>query len=343
MATTGTKQANLAAGRRPVWLLTRGIITLSVLVPALLVSASPVAGAHTIGASTTCNNGVGGGGGQGVICEVTIVNTITATGGSAVVTVHECIGSAGAPLSGVCSTTKTTLSAPVNVVNQCNGTVEGGGSTLRCSVVITNKYVGVSPGAAAVTVNQCVGSGDGLTTSCTPLESTTSAVITQCNGTANGGNLVGLTCTATGTMAAAFAMTVNQCNSSANGGGSLVICSTELANSAIAAPTPTPTTATSATPTTATSATPTTATSATPNTATSATPTTATSATPTTAITAPTAATTPTPTTAITAAPTSTSDAPVPSSTPLLPLMLLVGLSGMGLATLATQRRRVHS
>jgi hypothetical protein len=225
-----------AAGRSKAALLFRCLFALALLVPALAVSASPVAAAHSIGASTTCNNGVGGGGGQGVICEVTIVNTITSTGGSAVVTVHECVGSAGAPLSGVCSTTKTTLSAPVTVVNQCNGTVEGGGSTLRCSVVITNNFVDVTPGASGVTINQCVGSGDGATVGCTPLQSTTGAVITQCNGTANGGTLVELTCTATGTMSAAFAMTVNQCNSSASGGGSLVICSASMAN-AVSAPT----------------------------------------------------------------------------------------------------------
>lgn len=234
--TIGNEAPATAAGRSKAALLFRCLFALALLVPTLAVSASPVAAAHSIGASTTCNNGVGGGGGQGVICEVTIANTITPTGGSAAVTVHECIGSAGAPLSGVCSTTKTNLSAPVTVVNQCNGTVEGGGSTLRCSVVITNNFVDVTPGASGVTVNQCVGSGDGAIVGCTPLQSTTSAVITQCNGTANGGNLVQLTCTATGTMSAAFAMTVNQCNSSANGGGSLVICSASMAN-AVSAPT----------------------------------------------------------------------------------------------------------
>ncbi|HEX7490398.1 MAG TPA: hypothetical protein VF337_01700 [Candidatus Limnocylindrales bacterium] len=301
MATTEITQTNLTAGLRPVWLLTRGIIALSLLVPALLVTASPVAAAHSLAASTTCNNGVGGGGGQGVICEVTIVNTITASGGSATVTVHECIGSAGAPLSGVCSTTTQELSTPVSTVTQCNGTVEGGGGTLRCSINITNNYVGVSPGASTVTVNQCIGSGGGITTGCDPLQSTTSAVITQCNGTANGGSLVGLTCTATGTMSATFGMTVNQCNASANGGGALVICSTELVNNVTAVTSPAPTT----TPTT------------------------------------PTTTRTTAPTTAITAAPSSTGDAPVPSSTPLLPLMLLLGLSGLGIGTLVTQRRRL--
>ncbi|HEX7592079.1 MAG TPA: hypothetical protein VF375_09010 [Candidatus Limnocylindrales bacterium] len=297
------KPALKGSVRRPLGIIFRGMFALALLVPALAVSASPVAAAHSIGASTTCNNGVGGGGGQGVICEVTIANTITPTGGSAAVTVHECIGSAGAPLSGVCSTTKTNLSAPVTVVNQCNGTVEGGGSTLRCSVVITNTFVGVTPGASGVTINQCVGSGGGIVTGCTPLQSTTGAVITQCNGTANGGTLVGLTCTATGTMSSAFAITVNQCNSSANGGGSLVICSTSMANGVSA-----PTNSASTTPTNS-------------------------------------AGITQAPTTGITQAPTSstTSDGPGSNPTPFLPLMILLALGGLVLATVVTQRRGLHN
>jgi hypothetical protein len=235
------------AHRIATFALFRGLAAFALLGAGLLVAVSPasaattidpnagspMSGAHTIGATTLCNNGVGGGGGQGVICEITIVNTVTGTGGSAVVTIHECVGSAGAPLSGVCSTTTLAVAAPVTVVNQCNGTVEGGGGTLRCSVVITtNFYGGVSPGSTAATVDQCVGSGDGLTTGCNPLESTTSAAITQCNDSANGGTLVELTCTATGTMASALPVTINQCNGSANGGGGLVICSASMINNA---------------------------------------------------------------------------------------------------------------
>ena len=79
-------------------------------------------------------------------------------------------------------------------MNQCNNSINGGGGTLRCSVVITNNYVDVTPGATAATVNQCVGSGGGITVGCDPFPATTSgAAITQCNGSANGGTLVGLT------------------------------------------------------------------------------------------------------------------------------------------------------
>jgi hypothetical protein len=144
-----------------------------------------------------------------------------------------------------------------------------------------------------VTVNQCVGSGGGITTGCDPFPAnTTSAAITQCNGSANGGTLVGLTCTATGTMAAARALTINQCNGSANGGGALVICSASVLNNAL-------------------------------------------SGTPPAAGATPAAGTTP---------PTSTiSESSSGTSSPLFPLFLLFALAGMGLATVAVQRRGVRS
>ncbi len=204
-----------------------------------VVTTAPVSAAP-LAASGACATGIGNGGGQGIICEVTIVNTITSTGGSAVVTVHQCLGSAGAPLSGVCTTVTSTKSAPVTAVTQCDGSANGGGATLRCSVVITNNFVDLTPGSSAATVNQCVGSGDGLTTGCNPLQATTDAAITQCNGSANGGTLVQLTCTATGTMATALPITIDQCNGSGLGGGALVICSASMANNAVTAPTSSP-------------------------------------------------------------------------------------------------------
>src|SRR5450759_3881463 len=120
-----------------------------------LALAGGASAATTIAPTTTCGNGVGNGGGQGLICEVTIVNRITASGGSATVTVRECQGAAGPPATQTACTTAT---------------------------------------------------------------------ITQCNGSANGGGLVASsTCTATGTESSGAVLTINQCNGSANGGGALVI------------------------------------------------------------------------------------------------------------------------
>jgi hypothetical protein len=208
----------------------RGLCAFALLAPVALFTTVVPASAATIGATTTCSNGVDNTGGLGLICQVTIVNSITSGGGSARVTVHECHGAAGAPTA-ACTTKTTILTEPVTAVTQCNNSIGGGGGTLRCSVVVTNNfYGGINVGATAVTVNQCVGSGGGITTGCDPIPSnTTGAAITQCNGSANGGTLVQLTCTATGTMAASAGITINQCNNSANGGGALVICSSNVA------------------------------------------------------------------------------------------------------------------
>jgi len=200
------------------------------------------AAAATIAPTTTCNNAVGNG---GAVCEVTIVNTITSTGGTATVTVHECQGSAGVP-DATCTDTTDTLTEPVTEVNQCNASVNGGGGTLLCSVTVTNNFVDIAAAATAVTVNQCVGSGEsgaiGTTILCDPFPATTSgATITQCNGSGNGGTLVGLTCSASGTQSAGLAVIINQCNGSTNGGGTRTVCSATIENNSVSGATPAPT------------------------------------------------------------------------------------------------------
>src|SRR5580765_4009220 len=208
--------------RRPRSFLAPGLVS-ALLVAASLILALP-ASAATIAPTTTCSNGVDNTGGLGLICEVTVINTITGTGGTASVTVRECHGAAGAP-DAACTTTTTALTSPVTAVTQCNDAINGGGGTLRCSVRVTNNFMALDPRPSNVTVNQCVGSGSGITTGCDPFPATTTgATITQCNGSANGGTLVGLTCTATGRTSSVHRVRINQCNGSANGGGSLVIC-----------------------------------------------------------------------------------------------------------------------
>ncbi len=226
--------------RRLVSLLSTGLFAVALLVGVTLTSAPP-ASAATIAATTVCSNGVDNTPGLGLICEVTVDNTITADGGSAAVTVRECHGAAGDP-EAACTVQTSVLTEPVTAVTQCNDSTNGGGGTLRCNVQVTNTFVGVSVTPTAVTVNQCVGSGDGITIGCDPFPATTTGAITQCNGSANGGTLVGLTCTASGTQTLAHAVTINQCNDSTNGGGALVICSAAITNIVVAAtPTPSPT------------------------------------------------------------------------------------------------------
>jgi hypothetical protein len=209
-----------------------------VLAAALLLLGSLAlatgATAATAGPTTTCSNGVDDTPGLGLICRVTVVNTITASGGSAKVTIRECHGAAGDPTA-ACTTKTTNLTRPVTAVTQCNNSINGGGGTLRCSVQVINNFVGLSTGANAATINQCVGSGDGIANNCDPFPATTtSATITQCNGSANGGTLVRLECTASGTKPSSHGVRINQCNGSANGGGALVICSASITNRHVA-------------------------------------------------------------------------------------------------------------
>ena len=235
--------------------LFRVLFAFALLAPVSVLATSPVSAATTIAPTTTCGNALGAVlAGRGLICEVTIVNTKTTTGGSAAVTVRECFGSAGAPTDGsgiggfACTNKTISLTAPVTAVTQCNGSINGGGGTLRCSVKVTNNFVGLDPGATAATVNQCIGSGAGgivgANIHCNPIQATTNAAITQCNGSANGLTLtspVGLTCTVTGTMSSALPVKINQCNGSTNGGGALIICSASVINNAVAVtPTPAP-------------------------------------------------------------------------------------------------------
>jgi hypothetical protein len=208
---------------------------------ALILGSLAFAGGTTaaikIAPTTTCGNSVDNTGGLGRICQVTIINRITASGSSAKVTVRECHGAAGDP-NAACTTRISNLHAAVTKVTQCNSSINGGGGTLRCSVKVTNNFVNMATGATAATVNQCVGSGGGITTNCDPFPATTTgATVTQCNKSANGGTLVGLRCTVTGTKPSSHGVRINQCNGSANGGGALVICSASIVNHRVSAST----------------------------------------------------------------------------------------------------------
>ena len=235
--------AQLAQGfpemHRPLRLLFSGLAAVSLLTAASLFVTAP-AKAVVISPTVTCNNGLGNG---GAVCETTVVNTITPSGASAVVTVRECVGSAGVP-DATCTTTTQPLSEAVTAVNQCDGSINGGGGTLLCSVTVTNNYVGITPAptVTAATVNQCVGSvTTGTVRACTPDPATTTgATITQCNGSANGGG-ASLTCTASGTQSSGLAFIIDQCNGSSNGGGTRTVCSATITNNVLATlPTPAP-------------------------------------------------------------------------------------------------------
>ena len=100
------------------------LLTGALLVLGSLALATPVTAA-TLAKTTTCSNGVDDTPGLGLICEVTVVNTITPSGGSARVTVRECHGAAGDP-EAACTTTTKNLTTLVTAVTQCNASTNGG-------------------------------------------------------------------------------------------------------------------------------------------------------------------------------------------------------------------------
>jgi hypothetical protein len=210
-------------------------------------------------------------GGQGVACTVVITNNFAVgTGGTITteapssLTMTRCTGAAG-PVgagAGTCVTTTVTSADPIALVQQCNGSANGGGGVLLCSVTVANVFSGSTVTTSPASVYQCVGSaitGPGAPGSCTPVNtpgvtSVTAATVGQCNSSGNGGTSVGFTCTVStdSTMNVAFGVNVDQCNGSSNGGGALTICSATVTNEfvmqvATPSPTPSPTATPSAT------------------------------------------------------------------------------------------------
>jgi hypothetical protein len=204
-------------------------------------AGQPSAGAATPAAVNQCN-GTDDAGGQAVACTVSVINNVDLGTGlsSSRVTVTECHGAANVEPS--CATTvKNRPGQPVTSVTQCNGSGNGGGGTVTCVVEVLNNITGTTAGGPA-SINQCIGSGTGggiePTILCTPLGSTTDAVVDQCNSSGNGGGgTIRVRCTVLpSTQATALPVTIDQCNGSGNGGGATVTCTASLVNSIIRAP-----------------------------------------------------------------------------------------------------------
>ncbi len=89
-----------------------------------------------------------------VICNVVIRNHISPnTSAVTPATLNQCVGSSGAGTSDLC-TISTTSGAPVN---QCNGSVTGGGGGITCSMATSSTVTAALP----VAVNQCNGTATG--------------------------------------------------------------------------------------------------------------------------------------------------------------------------------------
>ncbi len=196
-----------------------------------------------------CNDEMNGGGTE-VACTVTVVNYLTAAGALAAspastLTMTRCVGATGPVSTLTCATTVSTLSEPVASVRQCNGSGNGGGGAVVCTVTVSNHFTGSPAVVTAAKIYQCIGSvitGTGAPGTCTPantagITSVPAATVGQCNGSGNGGTSVGFICSVSGssTMTATFPLNVDQCNGSGNGGGALVTCQASVTNQVLPA------------------------------------------------------------------------------------------------------------
>lgn len=210
-------------------IITIGIAALAVA--AGLAVAGPTTSAQAAIAAA-CNSYGAVLAGQGMECSVIVDNYDDGVDQYSTVTVLECHGAPFVTLlAPACATTIIVNTDLTTSVSQCNGSLNGGGSSVVCRVVVNNHFSGVGV-PAAVTFNQCVGSGAGGTSpsgtplNCSPAGLTLGATVTQCNGSVNGGGGPSrVNCDVSGIAGSSQSVLVDQCNGTANGGGSVLICS----------------------------------------------------------------------------------------------------------------------
>lgn len=219
-----------------------GILCAVMLAAVALVVLQPAPAA--VAATTSQCDGQFNVGGEGMDCRITVENFLDLATGAASsrVTTLACSGAANVdPLPTCVGPTVTTFAELTTRADQCNGSANGGGSSMICSVTVVNTITGTATTSTAP-VNQCVGS---LTTgdvrACSPDPATADASVdgvTQCNGSVNGGG-GSMTCTVSPstTSNSAFAFIVNQCNDSANGGGARIVCTVDISTVVLAADT----------------------------------------------------------------------------------------------------------
>lgn len=100
-----------------------------------------------------CNGSLNAGG-DIVTCSVSVTNNITGGTAPTAATVRQCVGSGGAGTASTCTPPQNTGGA---AVDQCNGSVTGGGGALTCTVASGSTQSASLP----VTVNQCNGTATG--------------------------------------------------------------------------------------------------------------------------------------------------------------------------------------
>lgn len=212
----------------------RRIITIGIaglVAAAGLALAGPAGGAQAAVAAA-CNSYGAVLAGEGMECSVIVDNYDDGVDQYSTVTVLECHGAPFVTLlAPACATTVFVNTDLTTSVTQCNSSLNGGGSSVVCQVVVNNHFSGAGV-PSAVTFNQCVGSGGGGTSpvgdplNCSPAGLTLGATVTQCNGSVNGGGGPSrVNCDVAGLAGSSQPVLIDQCNGTANGGGSVLICS----------------------------------------------------------------------------------------------------------------------
>jgi hypothetical protein len=209
----------------------------AVLVAVVGMVGLGAAGAASAADANACNDYGAVLAGEGMECTVTVDNYVNGVDEYSTVTVKECHGAANTVLlAPACTTTVIIMPELTLSVTQCNGTLNGGGSNVTCSVQVNNHLSGPAT-PALVTFDQCMGSGGGGVSpvgdplNCAPPGNTTTATVTQCNGSVNGGGAPQrVNCDVTAGSETALPVLVNQCNGTVNSGGSLLFCHAEFTN-----------------------------------------------------------------------------------------------------------------
>ncbi|CAN5303861.1 hypothetical protein BH11ACT4_BH11ACT4_10730 [soil metagenome] len=189
-------------------------------------------------------------GGQGIDCHVTVVNNLDLndpTNTFSTVTLTTCTDFAGPVLAGACNgvktNTTTTSTTLLTAIDQCNGSANGGGGVVYCTVDVYNQITGTSTPPVAATVHECIGSATGAPSAfgcdsfidpavAPPAAVNTNpatATVVQCDGSADiDGSVTDCSVSTDSTVAAILPIKVNQCNGSGNGDGGVVVCRTRI-------------------------------------------------------------------------------------------------------------------
>jgi hypothetical protein len=207
------------------------------LIASLGVVGLGAAGAASAAVAAACNSYAATLAGQGMECTVTVDNYVNGVDEYSTVTIKECHGAAYTVLLAPACITTVIINPELTVsVTQCNGTLNGGGSNVTCSVRVNNNFSGPAT-PAFTTLNQCVGSGAGGTSpvgdplNCAPPGLTIGATVTQCNGSVNGGGAPQrVNCDVPIGSETALPFLIDQCNGTVNGGGSVLFCHAEFTN-----------------------------------------------------------------------------------------------------------------